>query len=45
MRTFVYIDGYNLCYRALKDTPFKWLNPKKLAETILQKENEILCVK
>jgi hypothetical protein len=25
-RTIVYIDGFNLYYRALKGTPYKWLN-------------------
>ena len=31
--TNVYIDGFNLYYRALKDTPFRWLDLRKLAET------------
>ena len=31
MRTQVYVDGFNLYYGALKDTPFKWLDPVKLA--------------
>lgn len=33
MRTRVYVDGFNLYYDygALKDTPFKWLDPVKLA--------------
>ena len=26
MDTIVYIDGFNLYYRALKGTPYKWLN-------------------
>ena len=32
--TNVYIDGFNLYYRALKDTPFRWLDLHKLAETL-----------
>ncbi len=34
MITSVYIDGFNLYYRALKDTPFRWLDLRKLAETL-----------
>jgi hypothetical protein len=25
-RTYVYVDGFNLYYRALKKTKYKWLN-------------------
>ena len=32
MKTSVYVDGFNLYYRALKGTPFKWLDLRKLAE-------------
>ena len=34
MLTNLYIDGFNLYYRALKDTPFRWLDPYKLAEVL-----------
>ena len=34
MITNVYIDGFNLYYRALKDTQFRWLDVRKLAETL-----------
>lgn len=44
-RTTLYIDGFNLYYRALKGTPFKWLDVKKLAEQILATHNQITCVK
>jgi hypothetical protein len=37
MRTVVYIDGFNLYYRALKGTPFKWLNIQTLCESVLPK--------
>ena len=32
--TNVYIDGFNLFYRALKGTEFKWLDLRRLAETL-----------
>ena len=32
--TNLYVDGFNLYYRALKDTPFRWLDLRKLAETL-----------
>lgn len=34
MRIYVYIDGFNLYY-AIKNTPYKWLDIKQLAENIL----------
>ena len=39
MRTFVYVDGFNLYYRALKDTPFRWLDLRELAETLFPKDD------
>ena len=44
-RTTLYIDGFNLYYRALKGTRFKWLNIKKMAQQILATHNDITCVK
>ena len=38
MITNVYIDGFNLYYRALKDTPFRWLDLHKLAETLFPED-------
>lgn len=35
VRTFVYVDGFNLYYRALKGTKHKWLDLLKLAELAL----------
>lgn len=35
MRTFVYVDGFNLYYRALKGTHHKWLDLLKLSEAVL----------
>ena len=34
MITNLYIDGFNLYYRAVRGTPFKWLDFRKLAETL-----------
>ncbi len=34
MITNLYIDGFNLYYRALKDTPFRWLDLRRLAENL-----------
>ncbi len=39
MITNVYIDGFNLYYRALKDTTFRWLDLRKLAETLFPQDN------
>ena len=33
----VYVDGMNLYYRAVKGTPFKWLDPVKLSALVLPK--------
>ena len=38
MITNVYVDGFNLYYRALKDTPFRWLDLRKLATTLLPED-------
>lgn len=36
MRTNVYVDGFNLYYRIVKGTPYKWLDIKCLVETIVK---------
>jgi uncharacterized LabA/DUF88 family protein len=36
--TNVYVDGFNLYYRALKDTPFRWLDLRKLATVLFQQD-------
>lgn len=38
MVTNVYVDGFNLYYRALKDTPFRWLDLRRLAEILFPRE-------
>lgn len=37
MRTYVYVDGFNLYYRAVKRTPFKLLNIDALCRMLLPK--------
>lgn len=38
MKTNVYVDGFNLYYRALKDTPFRWLDLRKLSEMLFPQD-------
>ena len=45
MRTHIYIDGFNLYYRALKGTPFKWLDLRRLFQTVLQPHHRIERIK
>ena len=45
MRTFVYVDGFNLYYGALKGTPWKWLDLPALFAKVLQPHHDILTVK
>jgi hypothetical protein len=35
MRAYVYVDGFNLYYGALKGTKFKWLDLKKLGSKLI----------
>jgi hypothetical protein len=44
MKTIVYVDGFNLYYGALKDTPYKWLDILALCKFLLPK-NEITKIK
>lgn len=45
MRTRVYIDGFNLYYRCLKRTPYKWLNLRDLSEKLLGEGCQIEAIK
>ena len=45
MRTFVYVDGFNLYYGALKGTSWKWLDLPALFARVLQPHHDILKVK
>lgn len=44
MKTYVYVDGFNLYYGAVKDTPHKWLDLARLSHALLPK-NQILKIK
>lgn len=35
MITFVYVDGFNLYYGALRNTPYRWLNLDTLCQFLL----------
>jgi len=35
MRTCVYVDGFNLYYGALRNTPYKWLDVARLCGLLL----------
>ncbi len=37
--TNLYIDGFNLYYRALKDTSLRWLDLRKLAEILFPSDS------
>ena len=41
MNTYVYVDGFNLYYGAVKDTPYKWLDISKLCNYLLPKSNMV----
>jgi len=44
MRTVVYVDGFNLYYRALRKTKHKWLNLQALCEASLPKSCDIAAI-
>jgi hypothetical protein len=44
MNTVVYIDGFNLYYSAVKDTPLRWLDPVALVARSFPR-NRIVCTK
>ena len=41
-RTRIYIDGFNLYYGMLKDTPYKWLDLVKFANEFILPETVLL---
>ena len=45
MRTYIYVDGFNLYYGAVKDTPYKWLNLKVLFRYLLKPQHDIRTIK
>ena len=44
-KTYIYIDGFNLFYRAVKGTPYKWLDLKSLLIKVLSPDNRIDSIK
>jgi len=44
MKTFVYVDGFNLYYGAVRGTPYKWLNVSELCRLLLPR-HEIVRIK
>lgn len=45
MRTYIYIDGFNFYYRAVRGTPYKWLDFKALFEKLLKSSHQIVSIK
>lgn len=45
MKTYIYIDGFNLYYGALKGTPHKWLDLMVLFQKLLQSHHHIPRIK
>lgn len=45
MRTYIHVDGFNLCYGSLKDTSRRWLDLVAFFQDILQPHHEIVAVK
>lgn len=43
-RSIIYIDGFNLYYGAIKNTPWKWLNLEKFF-TLLRPDDDIQTIK
>ncbi|MCH7543352.1 MAG: NYN domain-containing protein [Proteobacteria bacterium] len=39
MRTYVYVDGFNLYYGSVKGTPCRWLNIQSLCQALLPKHD------
>ena len=44
-KTYVYVDGFNLYYRALIHTPYKWLDIKKLCSSLIDPRHDIIKIK
>ena len=44
MKTYVYVDGFNLYFGCVKGTPNKWLNIRRLCEILLP-GNQVECIK
>jgi len=45
LRTIVYVDGFNLYYRGLRKTAFKWLDLNAFAKELLAPDDEIVAIR
>ena len=45
MRTIAYVDGFNLYFGALRNTPHRWLNLQRVIELHLMPRNELIGIK
>ena len=44
-RTYIYVDGFNLYYGVLKNTPYKWLDLNSLFQKLLNDSHDIQAIK
>ncbi|KPJ67174.1 MAG: hypothetical protein AMJ43_05840 [Coxiella sp. DG_40] len=44
-RTYIYVDGFNLYYGVLKNTPYKWLDLMSLFQKLLNDSHDIQAIK
>jgi len=42
IRAYVYIDGFNFYYGAVRETPYKWLDFNRMCQLLLPRD-EIAC--
>ena len=45
LRTYIYIDGFNFYYGAVKDTAYKWLDFMTMCKGLLKPYHDILAIK
>lgn len=45
MKAYVYVDGFNLYYRGLKNTEHKWLNIKILSQKLLDPGDHVTAIR
>jgi uncharacterized LabA/DUF88 family protein len=45
VKTYVYVDGFNLYYRALKGTPFRWLNLDSATRRLVNAGDDIEVIR
>lgn len=45
MRTIVYVDGFNLYYGAIKNTPYRWLDLLSLFRKVVGRSRQVVAIK